>query len=369
MLVKNNKLSINIILDYYCNLNCKFCYQQSVRDKYDYSSYKFFSNDRLVEILKQLKLLVDPDIINTIKSINPRSIHIGFSGGEIFTEHFFNSNLKHTNLNIVIREIHKLIHQNLNIPIDESVNFMSNGTFDHRYIDDLLWFLEYSFGIVEFSYDVHGRFPNFKLEDNMLQNLVSCYEHNRANAVTITLTKPNIESFIANQSSLFDLDIIDNLEINISYYIPKSHNDNLIPSFDDLYRFFVWCVDNNHFSVDMIFNVCNALINNAPTQTYQQPTIILYPDQKDIIFTKSNNCGTLELIRGFNLYSEIFTYTDLENNLGCLYCEYYNICPNMCLANYHGDNHCFIKRFINYILSDPSILIRFKSFLSRTKLK
>ena len=339
------KININTIPDIYqiaislfsqCNLSCKFCFQQN----------KSKLNKQLI-----LSSLFNgfSNIINEIILYDIKNININIWGGQLFNDAY--SNQYFSFYTLIVEQIKKQFKDYKNIKLN--FNFISNGIFKNN--KRVLNFLNSINGNIGFSYDPCNRYKNLQ-QLNILKENINLF-HDKLIALSLTLTKPNIEYLISNND-----EIINNNNIDINYYYPNQHWEQLMPSDKLLYQFFLWGCKNKKTNISIIKNIIQSYFNNYNHRGCNCKFSIQYINGK---WTK--NCvkrfSALNLQNFYGKYANQLTQnncTQVKNTLaimkrGCLYCQNYYKCIMLCFSiqifkNYEiNKQFCPLKQIYNFI--------------------
>lgn len=340
-----NKIDINTVPDTYqiaislfsqCNLSCKFCFQQN--------KLKIDKQLILTTLFKEFF-----NIINDINNYNIKNVNINVWGGQLFNDLYTDQQFL-----FYIFLIEQIKKQFINYPdINLNFNFISNGIFKNNI--RVLKFLNTINGHIGFSYDPCNRYKN-QQQLKMLKENINVFR-NKLLALSLTLTKPNIEYLISNND-----EIIDKNNIDINYYYPNKYWKQLMPSDQLLYQFFLWGCKNKKTNISIIKNIIQSYFNNYNHRGCNCKFSIQYINGQ---WTK--NCvkrfSALNLQNFYGKYTKQLTQqncTQIKNTLailkrGCLYCQNYSKCLMLCFSiqifkNYQiNESFCPLKQIYNFI--------------------
>lgn len=346
-----------------CNLKCKFCFEGHRNNKIDIDYIRQIPFNVMDAIRKDFK------VYKNIKDVNIRlwGGELFFDGlkDEIFDEYrlfvdTFNNMFKKEFPNIVLK-----------------YSWLTNGVFTKwERVKDIL---DYSNGTIGFSYDPSGRFSTQKQKELMIENVKRFYNMGYFNCLSITLTKKTIEEYVSGNSDIKALELGERYDIN--FYTANPNWKELIPTDEDMFKFFKWGLDNDLFYINVISQLVNSVINEGkyiPQHYCDCKTCVQY----------SNGCATVDCVkRASILPREMFygKYTDIitEENVsdiklsmgmikrGCLTCEYYNRCQMPCWVSVifegYKPTECPYKQAHKYIENNPEIIARYKQWVETNK--
>lgn len=344
-----------------CNLQCDFCFEAHARKKID------------TKYIEDIYKIIDE---NFSKEYNKyptiKTVYIMLWGGELFfdslSDDVFNSYY------ILIDNI-KTLFKNKFQNVDVIFSWLSNGVFTKK--ERVKKIIEYSKGIINFSYDPISRFKIKKQEELMIQNAIYFKNIGLGKKISITLTKPSINAFINNTSKLkFFNDL--NYNIDVNYYIANPNWKNLLPTDNEIFLFFKWAFDNSLFNI----KVCEKILDyffNKPVRHYCDCKTC-----SQITFGEwSVDCAKCSSILPAESFYGKETQNITEENSneikatigihkrGCLTCDYYNNCQMPCWISIVFDGfkaeNCFYKQTYDYIKNNKKILENYICWLNHGK--
>lgn len=350
----NNRFGFDCLLFEKCNLNCKFCLESHKNNKIDIN-YILSLPEKLAERFKK----------EYIKYPNTKLITIRIWGGELFFDNL-SDDLFTTYSDLI--ENFNIIFKKYFPNIELQFSWVSNGVFTKK--DRVENLLKTTNSKIGFSYDPVDRFSNKKQEDLMIKNAIYFNNINLVNEISITLTKPNIYAFIENKSNINKLTSIKTFDIN--YYIPNPNWESLLPTDDDLYSFFKWVLDNKLFNIMDIRKILDSII--SPKFKHESTC------NCDKHLSACKDCITYNCVKSSSIFDNKLFYgekTITEDNVakikkdlginkrGCIFCEYYTICPKCCwtsiLFKHIKLTNCPLKRIYEYINNNKTILEIYKN--------
>jgi hypothetical protein len=332
-----------------CNLNCDFCFQRFHR-----------SDDIDIEAIKNIPKLLEEKYLNAVDP-NIKDLDLGFLGGELFSDDISDSMFEvYRDLcNDIILLIRKYL-PNAKIKIE----WISNGVFTkHERVLKLLNSFGNEYRLL-LSYDPIGRYKTKEQFELFEKTFWYFYNNIERIELSIILTKRSINTMINNKKDKFiNTDI--NIPISLNYCIPDSVLKEELPSDDDLFNFYKWCLDNNLFQIIPIPEIID---------------VIFFTKNKDQIYVSDNNIimynenfvsnKVLPLIVKGNAYvdTNLLKYFNNINERGCFICEHKDICIEPYyfytynISEDYNVNICYINRVIKYILGNPDIKDKYMEY-------
>lgn len=344
-----------------CNLRCEFCFQEHDHAKINYTYIKHLPEAAFQLMSKELRAYP------TIKSFDIRML-----GGEIFSDDLPDSLLDL--YGDVVKEIRAKMKEYYP---DVNVDFIctTNGVWKNR--DRVKKFLKkYSFkNIISISIDFIGRYPTPEVKQtayDTMYNLAIDEFYVRAGVV---LTKRNIEYILKNPEEFKDLIRKYKAEqIVFNYYSPNEQWKLDLPSDEDLWQIYKFCLDERMFNVSTIFYLLEAYKQQTFfTKTCECkfiPTLTETKCTKDCVTTAS----PLNPERFYGKYLPEVTeenVSDVKASLGlvkrgCLGCDHYQYCPQPCWCMVIFDGYkatnCPMKRAFEYIKNNPELMQEYESW-------
>ena len=355
-----------------CNLNCKFCYQNSYGKRTNAIDLSYLDGlpKKIIDCHRELFIKrKTTDLYSTIYGGEPFNDALPkdiFDKYKKFCDEF--SNLLYKEFNITNHYI-----------------WLTNGvTSRYKEIDDLL---EYTKGNIYTSYDPCDRFSNEKQRETWYRTLIRYKD--RMNMCTIVSTKANIDAIINEKDSTF-LKIPSNIPMDISYYFPVSNEyKEFCPSDEELFSLYKYGLDKGIFNWLPISNLVRTIVDPDHVVRYCEclDTSFCFQNADKSITPLLTCYSTIEFAMNHNTdnyykeedYFKIKELPDEERRIigakrrGCLYCEFSNKCQKMCYMlvshkDYKLSKECPFKRLYSYIEQNKDILDRYKDFFSRVKL-
>ena len=355
-----------------CNLNCKFCYQNSYgkrTNKFDLS-YLEGLPEKVIDAHR--KLFNDRGITDLYPTIY---------GGEPFNDalpvSIFDEYKKFCD------RFTKLLKDEFNITT-HYIWLTNGGVNRYDLIDDLL---EYTHGTINTSYDPCDRFANEKQRANWWRTLN--YYRDRMNMVTMVTTKANINAVLSGKDN-FLLEVPKNIPIDVSYYFPVADDyKEFCIDDDDIYNLFVYGLDNGLFNWVNIANLiktftdpkhvvrnCNCLDTSFCFQNEDNSMTPLLTCYSTIDFAMHHNVDDYYKNED---YDAIVNTPDEKRRIigikrrGCLYCEYSDRCQRMCYMlpshkDYKQNEVCPFIQLYTYIKKHPYLIDKYKAFCKEVTL-
>jgi hypothetical protein len=254
---------------------------------------------------------------------------------------------------------------------------LSNGVFT-KYDRVAKLLTDFNMRLV-LSYDACDRFSN----DHQRQMWYKTYQHFRKLGIELwvanVLTKKNIDAYISGDEMFNSIPQDSYIENNI--YIPRlDYHDNL-PSDDDIYNYYKWCLDTEKFNINLINILLKTYDSNmrVPScgetrydlmfaeefnEKYNMPWISKCTEESPV--SKEDYYGEYaDVIKDVNNCSK-YKHHLARNKRGCLYCEYHSRCAEPCwtqiLFKDYKVTGCPIKRTYQYIEDNPGILDKYREW-------
>lgn len=304
-----------------CNLHCKFCFEGHRSN-----------NIEMGKILEAPQNIFNEMVPELEKYPYIKHLNIRLWGGELFFDAI---------PDIIFEAYHRLVEDCRTLFMEKypelklTFSWLSNGVWTKW--DRIKALLDYSNGVLGFSYDPADRFPSKKAEDLMIENTWRAYKEGYLANLSITLTKQTIKQYISGQSSLKKF---PPMKTDVNYYTANPGWKDLVVDDDDLYEFFKWALKERLFDINIIENLMAAGINK---KEYFKGH---YCDCKTCKQYSNGYC-TVDCAKRASIlphkmfygkYSNIITeenVSDIKLSLGmlkrgCLTCPYYNLCQKPC---------------------------------------
>jgi hypothetical protein len=302
-----------------CNLNCSFCFEEHKDKSIDI--------ERIMAMPEELVAGIKDDIVE----YGVDTILLRLWGGELFFDA-----LPDSLFDVYVEFYDKFVELvNKELPhCKVEVTWLSNGVFTkYERVERLL---ERTNGKIAFSYDPVDRFVNDEQKEQWLNTLN--HFKDQVQYISITLTKNTINAYIKNDA-VFNR-IPGDITVDINYYTANPGWEKHVPSDEDIFNFFKWCIDNKHFNVLAVSNLLKCCVKEL------KPFVVRYCDCKYAKQYHNGECIKDCSKRASSLPSESFygehhsvvvedNCTEIKNSLGllkrgCLTCEHYEYCPMMC---------------------------------------
>ena len=351
---KLNKYEISCVLFERCNLKCKFCFEQtkSTVINIDYiRSLPHLIINNLNRVIKQDQLSID-------------KINIMFWGGEVFMDGL--SDEMFIIYQQLMDDIEHIVHTH-HPTMDITFSWLSNGVFaKSQRVVDLLTKTAHKC-VLGFSYDPVDRFSSLKQQQMMFDNAKLFAKLGILERVSITLTKPNIEAFISDMSSLLLFQTLG-VNIDINYYIANPNWQSQLPDDHLITSFFEACIANKLYNVIVLEKIFWMFINTD---------IEKHCDCHQCSQITNGHWSVDCAKRSSSLPSEDFYGNEVAKTInetntnqikaslgilkrGCLLCEYHDRCQMPCwisiLFNQYQCTSCPYYNIAKMIENDDQIL-------------
>lgn len=333
-----------------CNLNCEFCSQEHAEDL----------DPAVVDDIPLKALEYTRDDFhaygNTLKKLEVR-----FWGGELFSD---NIPMSYFNLyNKFVDNITMLFKQEYP---DLEIEFVTttNGVLTKR--DRLKAFLKRNnMSRVSVSFDYLGRYRNDKEKQMALDTIKYLSDNGFRVNVGIILTKRSINYILEHPDEFISLFTIYGTDtINFNFYIANVGWEVDMPSDDDLWSIYKFCLDHKLFGVKTLYYLYTTIL----TKEYMAkececkflPNFFKQGATKNCIECFSNLGNKLF----YDTYSDEITeenVSDVKASLGiekrgCLMCKHYEYCQMPCWSSiifkHFQPTVCPLQRAYDYVTDD-----------------
>lgn len=339
-------ISIGISLFNNCNLHCRFCFDRGKHSNIDIEFFK-----QIPSIISKVLIKRNDDFLTTR---NHLEIHL--MGGEMFMDSLDDSVFDA--YYDLCNDINRCINTISNGNVDVSYVCVTNGIFTNTNRVDS--FLKSINATVSMSYDPIGRFNTDDELNLMKSNFIHYKSLGIGNNLSITLTKETIDAYI---NGLGDIDLLKTSDVDLNCYTPNQLYKELLPSEDDYFNFYKWCVDNRLFNIDFI----KGLVLTANGHSTSRYCICKHEYQlsKDGCTTDCSKHSSLIPSKCFygrfdndvndETCNDVLVSLGMEK-MGCLTCEHYTNCQFPCWLtvsfNEYTHTVCPLKRIYEYILNN-----------------
>ena len=352
---KCSTMSLDFSLHTYCNMNCSFCFE----NKKNGIGIKDYKID--IERIRSLPDKAAPIITEKIQTVTDDTVEVLLYGGELLADELPDQLFQEYEL-----FLNRIIHIIWNIRPDITIVpvIITNGIFSNfSRVESLISKFN---AIIQLSYDATGRFNN-GCEKEIWFNTFNHFFKRYPLFISISIKKTDIEAYI-HGDEYFEK-IPENIWIDVNQYVPNLNYQEYLPSDDDIYNFYKWCIDTNHFNISSVTELfqekrspCNPL-----TEFLFFPNL---PGEKCWMYL----CNMHEPFQTDEYFGEYKDYMmsgcpnmindARKHKRGCLTCEYNNNCVRMCTLPYMFNEYkmsdtCPIYRIIKYIESDKNITENF----------
>ena len=326
-----------------CNLHCKFCFERHNKPV-DIEKLKTYP-DKIVNGVRE-------DIIK----YHPQLFVLKFWGGELFFDALPDS-IFDVYYNLYSEIKNKILTE---IPwMEFEVSWLSNGVWTKR--DRVVNLLEKTNSKLALSYDPLERFSNEDELNTWKANFEYFKEKKLLNFIAITLTKQNIYKYIEGDEIIKQVPL--DMQIDVNYYAANPGWEKYIPSDEDLYAFFKWCVDNKQFNVAAVEGFVRHMIkeesNYVPKWCTCKNSRQCIDGQPILDCVKqASSLDRKDFYGKYEPETDESNCTEVKNALGmlkrgCVSCEHYKTCPQLCWVSIifkgYKTTYCPIKRLYEYI--------------------
>lgn len=347
-----------------CNLKCSFCFQE--HDKDIDMEYINGLPDRAMKALERDLTMQE----------SAEKLFIRFLGGELFSDNIPDSYFDiYADLANTLRQ--RIKERYPNIKIEFIVT--TNGAYSK--VDRLVKFLkDNNFGnTVAISVDFVGRYTNDKVKFRVYDTIKELHNNGFSVDIGIVMTKRNINYMLNNLNEIKSL--VEDYKVSnilLNSYIPNEGWEEDLPSDDDIWKLYKFCIVNKLFYVGIINYLMNAAITGKNNYKVCEckfiPTII--GDVSTIDCTRTASSLDRHLFFG-DYVDELDedNVSDVKASLGivkrgCLSCDHYKYCPQMCWClvdfKYYETNLCPLWCAFALIKASPEIQ---ESYLKWKELK
>lgn len=307
-----------------CNMNCEFCVKHV--SKPDLSISKDY-------ILNKLPYDLEKNILPELRHRKVSTLLFNLYGGELFMPYCIENNFLKYYETLVnkVRDKFSFI-ENIH------VNFVSNGLF-YGYENDIKQLLLRLNARLNISFDPVGRYKSDTQRDEVLKVIEKMKPF--IDLITFTITKPNIDKIISED--IFSK--FKDYQIDLSYYLPlNNNNERLMPSDENMERFYDYIIDNKYWNVGEIRNIIIGLKDpEIEIHSYCHRAMITSKVNNETIF---NSC-CYDMVKNFYekgiddyfnpKYLSMIKNPNIEDKRlvgrrvrGCDFCKYQKLCPSIC---------------------------------------
>lgn len=325
-----------------CNLHCSFCFEKHINNDIDYD-----------KILAMPKLVIS-QIKQQVLDCETNQILLRLWGGEVFFDELPDEIFD------IYREFIRLFKAEVDRELPGKgidITYLSNGVFT-KY-DRVEKLLKDTNGMIAFSYDPKDRFNTREQKETWLKTLR--HFQSITKYISITLTKQSISAYIAGDE--FFEQIPSNISVDINYYTANPNWKKHMPTDEDIFSFYKWCVDNQKFNVRVMDNIYRYLIPS------EKKYVERYCDCKQAVQFQEGKCirdcasraSSLERQMFYGAYADEINesnVTEAKNTLGlqkrgCFACEHFEHCTMPCwvaiMFEGYKTTNCPLKMIYKYI--------------------
>ena len=326
-----------------CNLHCKFCFERH---------NKPIDEDKIRSFPEKIINNIREDIIK----YHPEMFIFKVWGGELFFD----------NIPDKLFDCYYDLYNDMKKRIEKEfpwikfeISWLSNGVWTKKErVENLLIKTNSK---VALSYDPLDRFSNDKELEIWKDNFEYLKNKKLLSFVAITLTKPNIYEFIKGDEIIKSIPL--DMQIDVNYYAANPGWEKYIPSDEDLFLFFKWCVDNKQFNVAAVESFIRHMIKE---ESEYVPKWCTCKNSRQCIdglpildcVKQASSLDRKDFYGEYESETDESNCTEVKNSIGmlkrgCISCEHYKTCPQICWVSIifkgYKTTYCPIKRLYNYI--------------------
>lgn len=333
-----------------CNLNCEFCSQEHAED---------LDEEYLMSIPELAYEATKDDFAKYASTL--KKIEVRFWGGELYSDNIpFSYFIKYQNFVEHFRYVFNSYYPNLEIEFITT----TNGVLLKR--DRLAVFLR-NVGIqrVSVSFDYLGRYRTEQQKQMALDTMKYLADEGFEVNVGIILTKRSINYILEHQEEFKELFTRYSVAtINFNFYVPNEGWEVDMPSDDDMFEMYKFCIDNRLFGIKTVYYLFETWLTkefmSKECECKFLPNIFKGGTSKNCIQCFSNLGNKLF----YSEFSDELTeenVSDVKASLGmykrgCHGCENFNFCPMPCWSSiifeHYKVGECPLKRAYSYITDE-----------------
>lgn len=329
-----------------CNMACEFCFENQGLVK-----KKPAPPEEMFDILPK----VVPYMEQKYEEHPYKQIDLKLWGGELFYDALPDAYFS------TYKEFVRRLKEALPVPF--TIVYLSNGMFT-KY-ERVLDVLEETDGYISISYDPVGRFFNDGQKHLFLKTLNWFRGKKRAESVSITLTKPTIEAYVAGDPVYESLPM--DMPHIVNFYVPNKEWEKYAPGCREYYAFYRWAIDHGRFNIDIIDEMMKHMIPEQKKNVNRMCNCKEATQWCSWLGRCSANCiddRVLDMDCEKHFYGAAYKGVTKENHFevrtsmsrmknGCVYCEHFSTCPMMCptsiLFDKYDASFCPIKKIYDEI--------------------
>ncbi len=348
-------MNAQAILHTHCNLRCKFCFETK--------SGGIRENNKInVDYIRKLPRDIFDTIFPTMQKFNIIYFNMNIMGGELFSDDIPDE---------IFDEYYNFAKVLVNIFDEKGIQvkftIISNGIYQ-KY-ERILQFINTIGARIILSYDPIDRF-SCDQQKQIWKNTFDYFKNKHHIRVLIStlLTRRTMYEYQHNDRMLLDTDRSIFVDTNI--YVPRLDYHEYLPSDDDLFNFYQWCIDHELFNLSDINNII------AHKHICNQEWFFVFEEAKE---PSLSDCLEGAVIPKDEYYGEYWNKINGHEveclkykqpigilKRGCYSCEYFNTCSEMCwtqiLFQHYPLGECPIKRIYEYISQNQSVIENFNQW-------
>ena len=349
-------MNAQAILHTRCNLRCKFCFETKsggIREDSQLS----------IPFIRRLPSEIKTTILPTMHKYDIRYFNMNIMGGELFSDDIPDEIFKE--YETFCKELIRLFEVE-----DIQVKFtaVSNGIYEnYNRITDLLQ--KFNMRII-LSYDPVDRFSCDRQKEMWFNTYHTFRNCGIKTLVSTLLTKRIMHEYMYG-APFFEY-IEKDVFIDTNIYVPRLDYQEYLPSDDDIYNFYKWCIDHGFFNLSDI----NNIMSRQPVCN-QEWFFVFQENHRPML----SDCLEGGVIPKDQYYGSFWNKIKMDDSnclkykkpcgilkRGCFYCEYFDSCTEMCwtqiLFQHYELNECPIKRIYQYMENNSQIVSMYDSWRS-----
>lgn len=343
------ELSLSLFTD--CNLRCSFCFQNDERKQHILE----FDKDYMLSIPNA----VNSYVANMLDIYQSKILYIRIWGGELFQDKFGDADFD------VYKQLCNMLttafaKSNPNVQV--KFNFMTNGIWEKNF-DRIIDLAKTFNAYIGFSYDPVGRYAARQQQTQAIESILKIYNTLGYTNVAITLTSPNIKKIADSSDLLFSNPCLPYIAIETNMYIPNHDWKINLPTGEQIYEFYKYCIDNKLFMINSVVQYVQTVLDKYSRRpnTICDCKASIQHSKGQLISDCVMKSTCLPLTKFYGKYASLLTTSNCHDikafcaisKRNCLICKYYDRCPGFCSASILFDEYkekrCPILSLFEYI--------------------